>query len=202
MRQVQSIKLLYYFTKISDQFTHALLKLNPNRLEKQCLSQQQGFLLVLFLKSRDKQPFNLCENVRILTNVRELKTLKESDLDEDVYILNHLFFNVKLLRLLLASLSFILLFFFLSADNETLCFFYAIMFRTLTYSCLTKRRRNTQTKNQRCAVTHGTFEGESDELLLACTPHPVVQKSENILGPFICTEKILFNRKTRMLQNS
>lgn len=53
-------------------------------------------------------------------------------------------------------------------------FFYAIMFRTLTYLCLTKRRRNTQTNNQRCAVTHGTFVGESDELLLACTPHPVV----------------------------
>lgn len=57
MRQVQSIKLLYYFTKISDQFTHTLLKMNPNRFEKQCLSQQQGFLLVLFLKSHVKQPF-------------------------------------------------------------------------------------------------------------------------------------------------
>lgn len=52
-------------------------------------------------------------------------------------------------------------------------FFYCIMFRTLTYSCLTKRRRKTQTNNQRCVVTHGTFVGESDELLLACTPHPV-----------------------------
>lgn len=57
MRQSQLIKLLYYFTKISDQFTRALLKMNPNRLEQQCLSQQQGFLLVLFLKSPVKQPF-------------------------------------------------------------------------------------------------------------------------------------------------
>lgn len=110
------------------------------------------------------------------------------------------------------------IFFICRQYNSMFFIFHVIMFRTLTYSCLTKRRRKTQTNNQRCAVTHGTFVGESDDLLLACTPSgflaigqpfysqycyiPVVRKSENILGPFICTEKILFNRKTRMLQNS